>query len=127
MRRCFQKAGFIIPEVPLIDEVDEDADDDPLLSMEADVSTPPETNAIDLMQEDLLKGIIDGNSENDCSTSAEDISNEDQQLKSTVITPCESSKLLVDIEGFFVSRALHEEASIVHENCSRHFKEDETK
>ena len=42
--RCFQKAGFIIPEVPLIDEVDEDADDDPLLSMEADVSTPLETN-----------------------------------------------------------------------------------
>ena len=36
LRRCFQKAGFI-PEIPLIDEVDENADHDPLLSMEADV------------------------------------------------------------------------------------------
>ena len=51
---------------------DEDADDDPLLSIEADVCTPPETNAIDLMQDDLLKDIIDDNSENDCRTSAED-------------------------------------------------------
>ena len=56
------------------------------------------------------------NSGNDCtcSISTEDISSEDQPLKSTVITPREASKLLVDIEGFFVSRGLHEEASIAH-------------
>ena len=64
LRRCFQKAGFIML-------ADEDTSDDPVLSMEADVAILPEVNSVDFMQGDLLNSIIDANSENDCSTSAE--------------------------------------------------------
>ena len=66
------------------------------------------------MLDDALKSIVEGKSKENFCSSAEEISSDDQPLKSVAITSYEASKMLLDIEELFVSRGLHEEASIAH-------------
>lgn len=120
VRKCFRKAGFMMPEPSLVFHETEDTEDtddlsnnaDPLLSMEADVAIPPPTNAEDLITDHALKCIVQG--EEDCMSPDSELPSNDQPPKSVAISSREASKLLLDIEGFFVSRGLHGEANTAH-------------